>query len=92
MGLGGHAVEDIGNAGLVHVEGILLTLQVKEEVAGHLKQIMLEKKLQIPYDPELINQLNIETFELTKEGRLKFSHQEKKHNDQFWALSLAYVA
>ena len=51
MGLGGHAVEDIGNAGLVNVEGILLTFQVKEEVAGHLEQIMLEKKLQIPYDP-----------------------------------------
>ena len=67
-------------------------MQVKVAVAGHLKQIMLEKKLQIPYDPELINQLNIETFELTKEGRLKFSHQEKKHDDQFLALSLACVA
>ena len=40
---------------------------MKEEVAGHLEQIMLEKKLEIPYDPVLINQLNIETFELTKE-------------------------
>ena len=43
------------NAGLVDVEGILLTLQAKEEVASHFKQIMLEKKLQIPYDQELIN-------------------------------------
>ncbi len=60
-----------------------------EEVEDHLKQIMLEKKLQIPYDPELINQLNIETLELTKEGREKFSHPGRTHDDQFWALALA---
>ena len=68
-GVSEYMVEDMRNAGLVDVEGILLTFQVKEEVAGHLKQIMLEKKVQITYDPELINQVNIETFELTKEAR-----------------------
>ncbi len=62
---------------------------MKQEVAGHFKQILLEKKLQISYDPELINQLNVETFELTKEGRVKLSHREMMHEDHFWAVALA---
>lgn len=80
------------STGLANVEGILVTLRVKEEVAGHLKQIMLEKKLQIPYDQKLIDQLNVETFEITKEGGVRFSHQESAHDDQFWVLALACAA
>ncbi len=76
-------MEDMRSVGLTNVEGIVLTSQAKEEVASGLKQVMLEKRLQIPYDPDLINQLNIETFERTKEGRVKFFHGERTHDDHF---------
>ncbi|MEM2507372.1 MAG: hypothetical protein QXF61_10060, partial [Nitrososphaeria archaeon] len=51
-----------------------------------------EKKLRIPYDPELIAELNIERFELTKDGKIKFSHPEGSHDDRFWSLALAVYA
>ncbi len=73
-------MEATRSVGLTNVEGMVLTSQVKEEVAGHLREIILGKELLIPYDPELINQLNIEAFELTKEWRVKFSHQERKQS------------
>ena len=33
--------------------------------------------------------MNVERFELTKEGRLKFSHPEATHDDRLWAVALA---
>jgi hypothetical protein len=53
---------------------------------------MVEKKLKIPYDSELIAELNIERFELTKDGKIKFSHPEGTNDDRFWSLALATYA
>lgn len=50
------------------------------------------KTLKIPYDSELIAELNIERFELTKEGKIKFSHPEGTHDDRFWSLALTVAA
>jgi len=38
---------------------------------SHLIQ---EARLHIPYDPELINEMNAERYELTKTGQIQFSH------------------
>jgi len=53
---------------------------------------MVQGKLKIPYDPELIAELNVERFELTKDGRIKFSHLQNTHDDRFWSLALAVYA
>src|SRR4030043_143911 len=57
-----------------------------------LKQTMIEKRLRIPYDSQLIAELNTERYELTKDGKTRFSHPEGTHDDRFWALALATYA
>jgi phage FluMu gp28-like protein len=91
-GVGDYIVEDMRNAGISETEGVKFTQETKEQLATFLKQCMIEKRLKIPYDPELIAELNIERFELTKEGKAKFSHPEGTHDDRFWSLALAVYA
>jgi phage FluMu gp28-like protein len=91
-GVGDYIAEDMQNAGLDNVEGVKFTLESKQEMAQHLKQAMTEKRLCIPYDGELIAELNVEQYELSKEGKTKFSHPQGTHDDRFWALALAAYA
>ncbi len=91
-GVGDYIVEDMINAGIGETEGVKFTQQTKEQLATYLKQCMIEKRLKIPYDSDLIAELNIERFELTKEGKIKFSHPEGTHDDRFWSLALAAYA
>jgi len=91
-GLGDPIVEDMIQSGISNVEGINFTEQKKEEIATVLKRSMVEKHLKIPYDPDLINELNVERFEITKAGRIHFSHPKGTHDDRFWAVTLAAYA
>jgi hypothetical protein len=45
--------------------------------------------LHLPYDPDLFNELNAPTYELTKTGRIHFSSTGGGHDDRFWSLALA---
>jgi hypothetical protein len=49
----------------------------------------LISKLHIPYDPELLNQLNAPSYQLSKTGKISYNHPEGTHDDMFWALALA---
>jgi len=91
-GVGEYIVEDMRNAGISQTEGIKFTQELKAEMAQWLKQCMIEGRLRIPYDPDLIAELNIERFELTKDGKIRLSHPEGSHDDRFWALALACYA
>jgi len=91
-GVGDYIVEDMVNAGISETEGVKFTQESKEKMATFLKQCMVEKKLKIPYDSDLIAELNIERFELTKDGKIKFNHPENTHDDRFWSLALAAYA
>ena len=91
-GVGEYIVEDMVRAGIPNVEGVTLTMPKKEEILSYLKQQMLQTKLKIPYDQELIAELNIEKYELTKDGHIRFSHPEGTHDDRLWALALATYA
>lgn len=92
-GVGDYIAEDMTNAAInTHVEGVKFTQETKQQLAQWLKQCMMEKGLKIPYDPELIAELNIERFQLTKEGKIKFNHPENTHDDRFWSLALATYA
>ncbi len=91
-GVGDYIVEDMTNAGIAETEGVKFTQQTKEELATYLKQTMVEGRFKLPYDSDLIAELNVERFQLTKSGRIKFSHPEGTHDDRFWALALAVFA
>ena len=91
-GVGDYITEDMTNTGLANTEGTKFTQQTKQEMAQHLKQAMTEKRLRIPYDSQLIAELNTERYELTKDGKTRFNHPPGTHDDRFWALALAAYA
>jgi hypothetical protein len=80
------------NTGLRNTEGVTFTQETKQEMAGHLKQTMTDGRLFIPYDSGLIAELNLERYELTKEGKTKLFHPMGTHDDRFWAIALAAYA
>lgn len=62
-----------------------------------LKQEMINCQVAIPYEQTRLNdrfvaQLNVEKFEITREGRIKFSHPSGIHGDMLWAFALAVYA
>jgi hypothetical protein len=61
-------------------------------MAQYLKQSMTENRLFIPYDSDLISELNLEQFELSKDGKIRLSHPVGTHDDRFWALALGAYA
>lgn len=91
-GVGEYITEDMANTGLDNTEGVTFTQVTKQEMAQHLKGAMAEGRLGIPYDSELIAELNVERFELTKEGKTKLFHPMGTHDDRFWAVALAAYA
>jgi len=91
-GVGDYIVEDMQKGGIPNVEGITLTLPTKQEILGHLKQLMQNQLFTYPFDVNLTSELNVERFELTKTGQIQFSHPEGTHDDILWAVALAVYA
>ncbi len=91
-GVGEVFVEEAIRAGHKNAQGIMLSLPSKQQVAVYLKQLMQEQRVNIPFDQDLINELNVERYELTKTGQNQFSHPSGTHDDRFWALALAVYA
>jgi phage FluMu gp28-like protein len=89
---GDYVVNDFQEAGVARPTGINFTQDTKQEMAQILKQRMTEGILQLPFDRDTLDELNIEKYELTKTGRITFSHPEGTHDDRFWALALAAYA
>ena len=88
-GVGQVFVDMIVKSGLKNVKGITLTLPEKQQIMVYLKQRMEDERLLIPYDSELINEMNVERSELTQTGQTQFSHPSGTHDDMLWALALA---
>lgn len=88
-GVGEVFVENMVKLGLKNVQGIVLTLPEKQEVMTCLKQVMLEKRLRIPRDRDLENEMNGEIAEITATGKTKFYHRSGTHDDRLWAVALA---
>lgn len=75
------------------MEGVTLTVQVKEDLMGKLKLALEKSKLILPRDnPQLLVQMTAQQSEPTKSGTLKFSHPAGTHDDQLWSLALAIYA
>lgn len=87
-GVGESVVEDAKKS-VPHVEGIMLSEPSKQDIMNFLKMMMQQKRFLIPYQLELANELNIERFQLTKSGKIQYSHPDGTHDDRTWAVALA---
>jgi phage FluMu gp28-like protein len=88
-GVGEVFVENATKHGLHSVQGLVLTMPMKQEVMTAIKQTMQEKRLHFPRDSELENEMNGEIAELTSTGKTKFYHRSGTHDDRLWAVALA---
>jgi len=89
---GDYIITDIHEAGVSEAEGIHFTQQRKQEMAQLLRQRLAEGTLHLPYDRHLLDELNTETYTLTKTGAIALEHPTGTHDDTFWALALATLA
>jgi len=88
----GESVVEEARKSLPNAEGIVLSAPVKQDIMNYLKIMMQQKRLLIPYQLELANELNIERFQLTKAGQVQFSHPDGTHDDRVWGIALAVFA
>jgi len=97
-GVGEYIVEDMNNSGIRNVEGVTFTSQRKQELASIIKQRMLNESFRFPYVDIYVSptkrlsyvaELNVERFELMKDGSIKLSHPQNQHDDIFWASCLS---
>jgi hypothetical protein len=91
-GVGEPIQEELRNQDIPNTEGITFTTQTKEALLTNLKLAMEQKRLKLPYNRNLIEQINQQQYEYAKTGHLTFSHPTGTHDDQLWALSLATYA
>jgi len=87
-----YVVKDMQAAGVTQVTPVTFSLQSKQEIAKHLKELMQLKTFALPYDPDVIAELNVERFEIAKDGNVKFHHDEGTYDDRFWSIALAVYA
>ena len=97
-GVGEYIVEDMQNAGLEEVEAVTFTAPRKQELASLLKQRMLDGAYRFPYADihvsptqkmSYVAELNVERFEMRKDGTFAFNHPQNQHDDVFWSTALA---
>ena len=97
-GVGEYVVEDMQNAGIENVEGVTFAATRKQELASLLRQRMLDGAYHFPFTElrlsptvllSYVAELNVERFELRKDGSIAFSHPQGQKDDTFWATALA---
>jgi len=91
-GVGGFFVQDAVKAGLKNAVGVFLSLPTKQQIMDYLKRLMQDGHLHFQRDPDLMNEMSAERYELSKTGQLQFSHPSGTHDDRLWALALAVYA
>jgi len=92
-GVGEYITEEMQNAHIAsRIEGVMLTVPSKQEILGYMKNLMETESLGLYLDQDLIAQINVEHYEVTKVGQIQFSHPDGTHDDELWALALAVYA
>lgn len=94
-GLGIGWTDDAQRAfGQYRIEGVTFTGSTKEALAYPVRGAMEDKKLRIPYKPEIRADLRAVTKVTTAAGNIRFTAErsENGHADRFWALALAVHA
>jgi phage FluMu gp28-like protein len=80
--------------GEFRVEGVTFTSAVKESLAYPVRGRMQDKKLRIPYKPEIRADLRAVTKVSTAAGNIRFTAErsDNGHADRFWAGALGIHA
>lgn len=94
-GLGiGWADDAIDRFGQFRVEGVTFTAAVKETLAYPVRSAFEDRKLRIPYDPQVRADLRAVTKQVTAAGNVRFTAERTAdgHSDRFWGLALALHA
>ncbi len=92
-------IADMENAGIDNAEGVNFSVPRKSEMASLLKQRMTNKKFyypllnwERPYRGDICSELNVERYDLRKDGAIGYSHPNGTHDDVFWSIALAVFA
>jgi hypothetical protein len=92
-------IRDMENAGIENAEGVNFSVPRKSEMANLLKQRMLNKQFLYPlltwdkpYRSDICSELNVEKYQLRKDGNIGYSHPNGTHDDVFWSIALAVYA
>lgn len=91
QGPGQGTIEDLKELGSL-VKGESLSTQFKDKIFSHLKRLFLDRKIEIPDNETLINQLHAIEKRTTETGMTRYTHPTKgliKHDDYVWAMCLA---
>ena len=80
--------------GAYRVEGVTFTGPVKEALAYPVRGKMQDKRMRIPYLPEVRADLRAVTKTTTEAGNIRFTAERSAngHADRFWALALGVHA
>lgn len=92
-------IADMQNAGIENAEGVNFSVPRKSEMASLLKQRMANKLFfypllnwERPYRGDICTELNVERYDLRKDGAIGYSHPNGTHDDIFWSIALAVFA
>ena len=89
-------ITDMENAGIRNAEGVGFTVSRKSEMSTLLRQRMMDQKFfypmiswEQPYRGDVCTELNVERYDLRRDGTIGFSHPHGTHDDVYWAMALA---
>jgi hypothetical protein len=78
------------------LRGVHFTLPRKSEMANLLRERMSSQRLffplltwEKPIRGDVCTELNVEKYELRKDGNIMLSHPNGTHDDVFWSIALA---
>jgi len=80
--------------GKYRIENITFSARIKEQLAYPVRGAMEDKKIRIPYKPEIRADLRAVTKVTSLSGNIRFTAErsENGHADRFWALALGVHA
>jgi phage FluMu gp28-like protein len=92
-------ISDMEDAGINNAEGVTFNTSRKSEMASLLKERMMTQRFfypfltwEKPYRGDICSEMNIERFELRRDGAICFSHPSGSHDDAWWAIALSVYA
>jgi phage FluMu gp28-like protein len=92
-------ISDMETAGIKNAEGVNFNVARKSEMVNLLKQRMADERFfyplltwEKPYRSDVCTELNVEKYELRKDGTMMLSHPTGTHDDVFWSIALAVYA
>lgn len=94
-GMGGPISEELGKRfGTAVVEGVTFGNLVKQDLATRTRRLFEDRRVRIPVDAKIRNDLHAVKKTVTVAGNIRFDAERTQdgHADRFWALALALLA